>query len=552
MRLESPDFEAVRQQVLALLGNRAPELGLSSAEFGGQFAGAQAGTAQTVAAAVGDASLLAVPSGESSRSDINTWAVALGLPNGAGGFGLRGPTAASGASGLLTGRAGVVFAAGSQAIAPGAIRLVLRDEVRIPGTSGSGSVLGTWDVDASDPGSLGTKGNLPAGTVCNLSPPPTGAGAAFTLTTGMQSPGRDEETAAEGYLRVQDIAQLPPNGGNATSAKAWITGATDEAGAPISSTLPTIYVYPNYDGIGDMLLVLAMPGEGRARIPGAELLSAYRAVVNGSPTRAGIAPNGVSVAIGGPSMPTTRALKLRVRCVPSQAIYAFDWIRGSTNITLFDYATAGLPTWATDAGANAIITLDGPPVGTGTAPVSLTDAIDAGRGPRVYLDMIDLTPTFRGAIVPPQAPAVAWRNVAGKTVLALKIDDLAAWVFQPGNSVYSGGPIVEPVGARVLELLARLGPARRALDGRAIADPARSWTDTLAISSLTTAAESTTDATGTVLIVDSCILNDIAPIDGSYIAIGPAGAPSTATVEPRDVGIGAPEVLYAGRVLITD
>ena len=164
--LDGPDFETTRQQLAAFGANRDPDLGTSAVEFLGEQAGALAQHAQSVQESIGRASADWPPSSDSSDQGLNDAAEAIGLSNGAGGYGRRGATAAAGATGQLTGDKGTTYTAGQLAQGPGGVRLKLRSTVSIPAGTGTGQVLGTWDVDSSDANSLGAKGNLLTGVTC--------------------------------------------------------------------------------------------------------------------------------------------------------------------------------------------------------------------------------------------------------------------------------------------------------------------------------------------------------------------------------------------------
>lgn len=539
--LDVPDFETARQQLLALLGNRAPDLGLSPVEFGGEFAGALAQIEQSIGESVGRAGSDAVPTSDSSDTGLNTWAVAIGLSNGDGGYGPRGATAASGATGQMTGQNGTVYPIGQAAQAPGGVRLVLRASVTIPGAPPlSGQVQGTWDVDATDPNSLGEKGNLTAGTVCTLISAPVGADATFVLISGMTVQAQDAETGPEELIRIQDKMQLPPNGGNCTDLNEWTADATDENGDPLTTITIVPYSYPNYYNIGSPMVCATLEGSGTARRPSLTLAGLIQDSINGSTTREGDRPNGTDVTVLPPYMPNERALQLRARCIASLAQYQFDWVRGATNLVVASFSIAGLPAWATNAGANAVLELNT------DAPVSLKDAITQGNEPRVYVNTVDnITPAFTGPVIPEQASAVAFNQIAGPaTQLGLKVTNPANWSswISGGNEVYSGGPIVARVADNILAAIDARGPSRAS----GLADPARLWQYVFGPTQISTAAETTLDTDGVTLMVDR-----VRP-GGATIAIGAGSTPGTDEVTASDNTVSGPELLYAGRILVTD
>ena len=215
MGLPSADFETDRDQIAAIVTNRAPELSPAPTAFAGELAGALAQVTQSVGGDVDQAGRDAVPSADSSSQGLDNWAVAVGISNGAGGYGRRGATFAQGYLAYLTGEATTAYLAGQQATAAG-ITLRLRTGVTIPGTSGTGQVAGTWDADPASPGSAGSAGNLTPGTVLALVSPPPTSDSTITLQSGPAVAGQDAEADSSVLLRIQAKMQRPPNGGNGT------------------------------------------------------------------------------------------------------------------------------------------------------------------------------------------------------------------------------------------------------------------------------------------------------------------------------------------------
>jgi hypothetical protein len=240
-------------------------------------------------------------------------------------------------------------------------------------------------------------------------------------------------------------------------------------------------------------------------------------------------------------MPPARELVCFVRAVPSKEAFAFDWQRSGVSYTVNSITTSGLPSWATNAGANVVLELNT------LAPVSLKDAISAavtGTGPRIQVDTSDGAGTILGAIVPDQWPALAYQDAFGRTSLALlvkSVPNFAAWVFV-GNSVYPGGPIVGPVGANILATIDNNGPSRAS----GLADPAQLWQDVVGVTTISTAAETTLDDDGVTRLVARCIAG------GVLIGIGGGSTPVAQDVQASDNTINGPEILYAGRILVVD
>lgn len=535
--LDTADFETCRQQILALLGNRDPSLGLSSVEFGGEFAGAMAQMAQSTGESVGKAASDAVPSVDSTDAGLAAWAEAIGLDNGQGGYGVRGATAAQGATAYLTGYGGTAYLAGQIAQAPGGVRLVLRANVTIAGAApATGQILGTWDVDSTDAGSLGTVGNLTTGTRCTLTPAPAGSDASFTLATGMSVLGLDAETGPQVLGRIQDKMQLPPNGGNATDYKGWAESAKDSAGNPVTSSTIIAYCYPNYYGVGCPMIVATLAGSGTARKPTSAVTTLIQDFINGSTSTEGERPAAHDATVLGPNMQDSRALVLKARCIPALAKYSFDWTRGTTTYAVNTWSTAGLAAWVTSAGGNAVLEL------TGLAPTSLKEAVDEGSEPRIFVHQVNLLGALVGPVIPEMASVVDYQDAAGKTSLALKVSNLNNWSPVFGNEVFAGGPIVSAVAANILAAIDARGPSR--VTG--LADPARLWQYVFGPTQISTAAETTLDTDGQTLMVDRLHSG------GATIGIGPTGALSAQEVTAVDFTIDGPEILYAGRILVSD
>lgn len=541
MGLPSADFVTDREQIAAITTNRAPELSPAPTAFVGELAGALAQVTQGIGGDVDQAGRDAVPATDSSSQGLDNWAIAVGISNGVGGYGPKGATFAQGFSAYLTGAATTAYLAGQQATAAG-ITLRLHSPVTIPGVTGSGQIQGEWDADPTTPASAGTAGNLPAGTQLQLVSPPPTSDSTITLTTGPSVPGLDEESDASVLLRIQTKMQRPPNGGNGTDYKTWAENALDATGNPITGI--TAYVYPNYYGDGLPLVVCLQAGSGTTRQADALDMASISAYINGTATSEGQDPAGATATVSTGFMPVLRELICVVRCVSSKAAYNFDWARGLTPLSVNSITTTGLPVWATNVGANAVLEL------SALAPISLKDAIAAGATPRIQVDTQNGL-VIPGPVIPEQwkcAPRVganiAYLDAAGRTSLALTVPNVAnfaAWVH-PGNSVYAGGPIVLPVAEAILATIDRNGPSRAS----GLADRAQIWSDTVGISTLSTAAESTLDADGVTRLVSRCIAS------GVLIGIGGGSAPIVQDVPASDNTVAGPEVLFAGRILVVD
>lgn len=533
-----PDFETTRQQLVALVANRAPELGTSPVEFGGEMAGALAQGFQSIGESVGRFSADAVPSVDSSDAGLAAWAENYGISNRAGGYGARGATAAQGMTGQISGDGGTLFVAGTAAQGPGGVRIKLRADVTLSGTAPATSqASGTFDVDTSSSASLGERGNLQPGAVCTWISPPAGADSSFTITAAPTVLGREAETGPELLARIYGKTQRPPNGGNPADLKEWVEGAEDLSGAPITTADIVAYIYPNYYGPQKPMAVMTLKGSGTARSPAAAVVTAASDYVNGTSSREGQRPVGCPVTVQAPYMPAARALVVKARCVVSKAQYDFDWARGATTYAVNTFTIAGLPAWANAVGANAVLEL------TSAAPAVLKDAIDAGSQPRIFVHTVS-GGVITGPVVPEQVPCLAWQDAAGLTSLALKVSNAASWAswVAAGNEVFSGGPIVSTVSAAILAAVDALGSSRAS----GMADPATIWGYVLGLTTISTAAETALDEDGITRLVTRCRTG------GVLIGVGPSGTLTAADVEATDDTINGPELLYAGRILVTD
>ncbi len=536
--LPSGDYETDREQIAALIANRAPELSTSPTAIGGELAGAFAQFSQAIGGDVERKGNDAVPSANSSDQGLNDWAVAEGISNGTGpgGYGRRGATFGSGATSQLSGDAGIVFPAGQQGTA-GGITLILRNAVTLPGTTGTSQAEGVWDADPSNPANAGQAGNLSAGTVLALISPPGTADSATTLDTGMAILGQDQESNSSLLTRILNKMQRPPNGGNGTDFRDWAEEATDANGNPVSPAVLTAYVYPNYYGVGSPLVVALQAGHGMGRLVSAGTIGQIKTYINGSTSFEGQRPVAMGCEVLTGYMPGSRALVCRVRCVVANDKLKFDWARQTTSYTVFSTTVSGLPGWATTAGANVVLELQT------LAPISLKDAIAASAQPRIQVDTRN-GGTLLGPVVPDQWPVLASEDAAGRTSLGLKVasvPNFAAFVFV-GNDVYSGGPIVSPVSANIQATIDDIGPSRAS----GLADGAQIWQDVVGQTTLSTAAETTVAADGVTKLVVRCIAG------GVLIAIGGGATPTAQDVPASDNTINGPEVLYPGRILVTD
>ncbi len=532
MPFELTDFETKRDQMTAFSANRAPELATSPMDWQGEQIAAQAQIMQSLESAAALAVADAVPTAESSPEGIAKWAQTIGLDAGKGPgiYGLKGPTAASGATGQITGTGGVTILAGAKALAPNGVVVLLGNNITLSGVApGTGQALGIFHVDGTQEGSLGPIGNLEAGTVLSWAAPPVGIDPTFTLVTRMQVLGNPEESTEQGLRRIQQKMQLPPKGGAPQDYGEWVETAKAPSGQPLQTNVKA-WRYPNYDGDGCPMVVATLAGDGIGRIPPDSLLKQINRYVIGSVFEDGPRPISHSFRTIAPFMPNARQLIIRARVVPSKGVYAFHWERGTTLYTVFNYV----------AGPPAVVTLNR------LAPLDLKTAIDAGLEPKMFIDTRLGSFLPSGPPIPVQAKIVAWKDVAGKTELTLENPLPPGWTapsLTGTEEVFSGGPVVVPAATSVLQEVNKLGPSKSSR----LADPNQLflWEDTLGVNNISTAIANTLDADGITKFVS------LIPANAVTIAIG-TNAPLSQDVTASDSTVQGPELLRAGRILITD
>lgn len=529
--LAEQDFTTTREQIAALGVNRAPELSPAPDRFLGELSGMLAQLFQVFSVEVTRAANDYPASSSSSTQGLTNFAIAIGLSNFDGGYGPRGATFAQGYAANLTGDVGTAYLAGQQAIV-GGVTLSLRTGVVIPGVSGSGQVPGTWDSLTA-----GIAGNLTPGTVLALQSPPGTSDPQITLLTGPSIAGQDAESDSSILTRILNKTKRPPNGGNPQDYKDWSEGALDSAGNPVTTATLTAFVYPNYYGDGFPMAVVLQTGSGTERMITILVQQGIQRYVNGTTTEDGQRPVSAPETVLAGYFSPDRALTIRARTVPSLPKFAFDWVRGVTAYSVFGFQTVALPAFVTAAGGNAMLELNA------LAPISLKDAIAADSQPIVQVDTRTAL-TILGPVVPEQWPCLAFLDALGRTQLALKVPNTAnalAWV-QVTNPVFSGSVYVATIAGKILtDAVDSAGPSRAS----GLADRAATWQDVVGSTTVSTAAENALDADGITRIITRCIAG------GVTIAIGNA-ATAVQDVTASDNTINGPEILYAGRILVTD
>lgn len=439
-----------------------------------------------------------VPSSQSSADALSDWAALLGLANGAGGYGRRVATTASGGAATLTGVNGTIYPDGILATAEdGVTQIALSGAVTIPAGTGFGSIAAEF-VSVT----TGTSGNLPEGTVCTWESAPSGADAQFTLTAPLEG-ALDEEDNDSLYGRIVLALQAPKRGGVDSDYAFWVEQVTGVFRA---------HIFPKRSGTGTVDVIPVEAGTGQARVPSSAIITAAQAALDAA------RPAGADAAtVIAPYMPNGSGHLVRLRCTPSATKYAFDWDDTSGGPFTVNLYTAGAP---------ATLQLNT------LAPATLKAAIDAyiaGNGLAPRLQVLST-----GRVINDPVRAVAYVDGGGMTTLTLETlpDNWSAPTM--GDTVYAYGPMVATIAAGALALADSLGPARVSDFGSTILP----WQDTLTISGLIGVAEAAIDTDGTKLIGE--VLVGGATIDGAV-----------ADVSPTDNTVNGPEILYLSHVAVT-
>lgn len=529
------DYETLKGQSLALAARRAPAWGVSDTDYLGvvlrTLAWLMTGFHKSAAQADADA----LPTEDTSAAGLDRLAKVYGLSDGAGGYGRYVATPALGATASASGEATRTIPAGTQLIGPdGSAVYQVRADATIPGAAGTGQV--TITIDAV---TVGLAGNVSRGATLSFSPAPTGIDGTVTLITDFQTPGQDQEDDGQLLARLRRRLQLPPKSGAPQDVRSW--GETPDTQAFPTPGMPVpglrLYVFPNYFDLGTSAGVATVPGTGAARIPSGAQISAVDLFVNGSVSQAGQRGVGAVYKTLPPYMPGVRQLRLRCRVLPASIAFAFDWTVGQT---VTPYAVSAGNAGTLGNGSNFLLELNT------LAPQDLRTALAQGAVVRIQVDLVR-NGQFVGPVIPEQVRVVALQDGlfnVGRTVLGLVVGNVADWAswIATGQSVYCGGSVVVPVAEALQALVNQLGPSRQS----GLADPNDPWEDTLGINAIAAAAQNTVASDGITPLVKRAITG------GVLIGVGPLGTLVSQDVQASDSTLFGPEILRAGRILVTD
>jgi hypothetical protein len=349
---------------------------------------------------------------------------------------------------------------------------------------------------------VGSVGNLPAGTVCTWVNAPIGADPTFVLTSPLDN-GLDIESNSAVMARIQQRLQNPPRGGNSTDIIDWAEEVASIVG---------VFVYPRRSGTSGVDVVITVGGSGVGRVPSSTLQNSVNAIVN-SLRAAGAEQFNILLPFTAVS-----GHLIRVRVIPNGTANAFDW-GGDVTWTGTPFTVAGHTT-----GPPGTITLNT------TAPASLQSAIAsfiAGNGTKPRLQVMST-----GSVINPPIGVVA----IDVTNTILTLDTIpSTWVVPTnGDVIFPYGPVVATIATNELALVDGLGPSRQSGYG----DAFNTWFDILTIGQLTRVAEDAVDATGAALITE--VIDGGATIDGVATSI-----------EAGDATPNNPELLYAKSIAVT-
>lgn len=427
------------------------------------------------------------PQQKSSQLGLETWATISGLVSNLGGYGRNGAVAAKGGLAPVTGTATTLVTDGQELTAPDGVTVIkLVGDVTIPATGSFAAVT------------LGSAGNLQAGTVLTWVTPPVGCDATVTLSSALES-GEDQETLAHLFQRIADKWQKPPKGGANIDYKTW---AEEVEG------VDTAYVFPRRRGSGTVDIVVTAPGSGTSRIPTNDVIDAVQAVIDAD------RPGDVEDAlVMGPQMPDAAELTIyaSVFLTPN---YEWDW-----DDTGGSWAVAGY------SGGTPSVTLDNP------IPASLKSAVDNGDQPLIQI----VSTTGGSSVIPEQRRVLSYDG----THLILTLDSAFSVAPTSGDKVYAGSYAAPLIAKAMLDFVDSLGPSR--ISG--LADIVDEWEYIASVWGIGDAAVQTKDTDNTTRLVSR-----LAQASGLLIGVG-IGSPAAVDYSPPDTYTLPPEIARAAHVV---
>ena len=504
--------ETVFQGIMGFYTAQFPDQDLSEKSFFGLFARAQSQAIMLYLKIVEQADNDATPAykqdadgtvlSKCSTEALDAWAITYGLPSGTAGiYGRKGATGSSGGVGLPTCSVnGTLISAGSQLTdSTGQVTVETVADVT---TNGPPNTLTVTLVSVT----TGLAANLPVGSVLTFVSPPANVSSTLALTSALTG-GAERETDGALLARILFRLQNPPRGGTAADYRYWAESSVDLANNNAALDIIRAYVYPLRSGLGSVDVVVTRAGSGTTRDPGATITALVQTYLNS------VRPVTATVTALRPSMPTGRALKIRILLSPYEK-FAYDWDDGGAQTGIFSATSTTLV------------------VQSIALPAALSAASAAGKLPR-----IQIRNTSAGASPKPYVRNVTRIQpdvpIVGQSTLTLG----AAVTPTPAAGAdyfIAGGPVVDTIASAILAYVDGLGPSRSS----GYADVYDVWESDVTIARLIDIAMEARDSDGTRMIRN---IPNIASV-GVTIAIG-AGAYTSTDFTPRDV-VGSVEMAH--------
>lgn len=489
MAFVADDPLAVEAAQLAYYANRFTTRDTSTESFLGKISRAEAQALWTIQKKLERVSVDSVPQRGAAYAALSNWANAIGLSNGAGGYGPLVAVAATGGVVTATGTPASTIPNGTAVVGGDGTTQFITVGLATIGGGGTASV----NLNAS---TAGVAGNASAGAKLRFVSPPSGVQALLTVSTPL-SGGSDIEAIDALLARILNRLQLPPKGGVANDYRTWLEIATDLT-TGVKLAISRAYIYPRRAGTGSVDSVITQPGHDLTRGYGgvSTVATAGKAYLD---TVRPVTVEGDAVYV-----PTMTSVQVVVRPTPMLATNAFE----------FDSTTGGPYTVASST-TNSLT------LNANCADLDLQVNTNH-KTPRIQVNV-------NGVSMPFVAKVLTYN--AGTKVATLD----TAFDIAPiaGDPVLAGSALVVPVATAVRDLVESLGPSRKS----GYADPDDVWSDTLEIYQLTSVVMSVLDANGVPYLANMLTLPTI---NGSAI-----------DVQAGDNLLNPPQLLYATRIQVS-
>jgi uncharacterized phage protein gp47/JayE len=441
MAITVPTLAELNQTVLAFYRARFPARDLGTESFLGKKAAAEAMMLYGFYKAAADADADALPSSLTSASRLDEFASTFGLSNGAGGFGRKGASGATGGAGTVTyagsGPFPYTLADGTALTASDGTTQVELDGALV--FASAGSMTGAFAATTT-----GIVGNLAVGQQLTFNSTISGLTPTVTLSTALSN-GTDRETDADLLARLIDRLQNPPAGATAAQYRIWCNAQTN---------VHQTYVYPLRSGTGTVDMVIVGVGHGKdQRQPTTGTATLVQAFIDGVRP---VAAEGSEVLR--PYMPGAgHSIIAEVVATAGNESY----VAGGSGLTVASHS-------------GATITLSG-------AWAELNTAVNInGIHPHIQI----FTTTTGGNLVANSAGqyVTEQRRVTGFNNSTHIATLQTAFTVAPTERRYRllGGPVVETVSAAISAYVDALGPSQAS----GFAYQPATWSDTISIDRL--------------------------------------------------------------------